>query len=415
MKTKKILTFFLIITMAAAFVSFDFAKATKNEEIEQINNEIKQKQKKLKELKKQSEAYLNNITEKQKETASLQNQLAILENKIAKTEIDIQSTEQEIEKTKLEIKDVELQITNREKDILKKDDELAELIRLVHQSDQKGALEILIANNSLSEFFDQIKHTKSLQSDLQNSLMSLKSFKTELEGKKETLNKKTEELQKLKLRAEQQKIALKEEMDSKTYLLEETQNSEEKFYNLYWQTKQEQQNASSEIYNLEREARQRLEELEKKQEKNNSNDYIPLTDSALIWPVKDISGGISAYFHDPTYPYRYLFEHPGIDIRSYQGTPLYSAADGYVIKAKDNGYGYSYIAIMHANGISTVYGHVSHIGVKTDQYVRKGQLIGKTGGMPGTLGAGNLSTGPHLHLEVRLNGIPVNPLNYLPN
>ena len=170
--------------------------------------------------------------------------------------------------------------------------------------------------------------------------------------------------------------------------------------------KDDQINADRDISKLEREKRKVLEEEKKQKKLNDSN-------KKLSWPVNP-QKGISTYFHDPDYPFRYLFEHPGIDIRTPQGTPIKAPANGYVARAKDAGMGYSYIMLIHDNGISTVYGHVNRIYVKEDQFVSRGEVIGLTGGAPGTRGAGRLTTGPHLHFEVRLNGIPVNPLDYLP-
>ena len=70
--------------------------------------------------------------------------------------------------------------------------------------------------------------------------------------------------------------------------------------------------------------------------------------------------------------------------------------------------------IIHSNGLSTVYGHVSGVSVVVDQYVHQGDVIGKTGGAPRGIGSGPFTTGSHLHFEVRKDGIPVNPLSYLP-
>ena len=132
-----------------------------------------------------------------------------------------------------------------------------------------------------------------------------------------------------------------------------------------------------------------------------------------MWPIS--SRIITSYFHDPDYPYRYIFEHPAIDIATAQGTSIKSVEAGFVARVKQGGRtGYSYIMVIHADGLSTLYGHLNQISVTSDQFVSKGQVIGYSGGVPGTRGAGPLSTGPHLHLEVRLNGLPVNPLLYLP-
>ena len=99
--------------------------------------------------------------------------------------------------------------------------------------------------------------------------------------------------------------------------------------------------------------------------------------------------------------------HPGIDIANDMGTPIVATADGVVTTAgwNDGGYG-NMVDIDHGNGMSTLYGHNSELAVSAGQTVSKGQVIAYAGS------TGN-STGPHVHFEVRVNGDPVNPLNYL--
>jgi len=81
---------------------------------------------------------------------------------------------------------------------------------------------------------------------------------------------------------------------------------------------------------------------------------------------------------------------------------------------EDVGKGYAYIMLIHDEGFSTVFGHVSCVKVVVDKFVKQGEMIGCVGGKPGTAGAGNLTTGAHSHFEIRKDGIPVDPMKYLP-
>jgi murein DD-endopeptidase MepM/ murein hydrolase activator NlpD len=99
--------------------------------------------------------------------------------------------------------------------------------------------------------------------------------------------------------------------------------------------------------------------------------------------------------------------HKGQDIAAPTGTPINATADGVVVVAGwVKGYGNG-IYIDHGNGITTRYGHLSRIDVVVGQTV-------KQGGHLGLVGSTGRSTGPHLHYEVRVNGQPTSPLNYLP-
>lgn len=134
----------------------------------------------------------------------------------------------------------------------------------------------------------------------------------------------------------------------------------------------------------------------------------------LDWPVTPLLG-VSAFFSDASYKKRFGFDHHAIDIPVDQGSPIRAPADATVLKVAMNGLGYSYITLQHGGGMETVYGHVSSATVKAGDTVSFGQVIGRSGGQPGSEGAGLLTTGPHLHFAVKINGVLVDPLQYLPS
>ncbi|MBI1812598.1 peptidoglycan DD-metalloendopeptidase family protein [Candidatus Peregrinibacteria bacterium] len=132
----------------------------------------------------------------------------------------------------------------------------------------------------------------------------------------------------------------------------------------------------------------------------------------FAWPA---TGRISAGFHDPHYFAFFHMEHQGIDIVVPQGTPIVSAAEGIVFVVKDGGpEGYTYVLIGHRDGYATLYGHLSSVSVVPGREVTQGQVIGQSGGQPGTDGAGHMTTAPHLHFEVIQSAVNIDPISVLP-
>jgi murein DD-endopeptidase MepM/ murein hydrolase activator NlpD len=126
----------------------------------------------------------------------------------------------------------------------------------------------------------------------------------------------------------------------------------------------------------------------------------PLEVSAgLIWPVAgSMWGGFGP---------RWGSFHKGIDIGAGYGTAVGAAASGQVVLATSGGGYGNYVIVRHGNGLETLYAHLSAIYVGLGQYVGQGEAIG-------AVGCTGRCSGNHLHFEVYVGGVPVDPLGYLP-
>ncbi len=377
-----------------------------NAEIELLQQQISEQQKQIDEINEKRKKYEELVKTAQSEAASLNNQLIILNSRISQAEIEIESTENEISKTNLQIQKLTVDRAALDRKIENQKESISHLLRLSYRQNQVSTLEILLLNDSLADFLNQLKYLDNTNHEISRNVSKLKENQELLTKNQESLEERRVELNSLKAELVSNRNALGYERQNKVYILEETKENEKEYQTLIAQAKREHQQAQSEINNLEVSVRQKLASL--------NDDPLEGSDSTIAWPIpKNV---ITSHFHDPRYPYRHIIgEHSGIDIRAAQGTTLRAAADGYVARVKFDGTSsYGYIMIIHANSLSTVYGHVSAVNVNPDEFVVQGQIIGRTGGAPGSPGAGAFSTGPHLHFEVRKNGLPVNPLNYLP-
>lgn len=135
-----------------------------------------------------------------------------------------------------------------------------------------------------------------------------------------------------------------------------------------------------------------------------TGDWNALADAPSLWPLM---GRVTSSFGERQDPIdgEGAF-HPGIDIAAPDGTPVRATADGDVVEAHmANGYGRE-VVLDHGHGLTTLYGHMSALAVVAGEHVLRGQVIGY-------VGQSGRSTGPHLHYEVRVHNVPVNPHKYL--
>lgn len=161
------------------------------------------------------------------------------------------------------------------------------------------------------------------------------------------------------------------------------------------------------IDEIEAEEQDLTNQIVAEQRRRDATDALDAARSieGYVWPT---DGGIGSYFGNRVHPVLgYSRLHGGLDIGGRMGQPIWAAKEGTVILAgRKGGYGNT-IVIDHGNGVATLYGHQSSFVISNGDYVETGQHIGN-------VGSTGLSTGPHLHFEVRIDGGVVDPLPYLP-
>ncbi|MDE3062893.1 MAG: M23 family metallopeptidase [Acidobacteriota bacterium] len=135
-----------------------------------------------------------------------------------------------------------------------------------------------------------------------------------------------------------------------------------------------------------------------------SGDWTQLADAPSLWPIE---GPVTSSFGEREDPLNGEGAfHPGIDISAPWGTPVRATGDGEVTGASmGSGYGRQ-VVLNHGHDLITVYAHMSSVAVLPGQHVSRGQIVGY-------VGQTGRSTGPHLHYEVRVHNVPVNPHKYL--
>jgi len=357
---------------------------------------LEEKESELKSIDQAIEKQEKILAEKRKQSVSLKNQVDILNGEISKTQLLLDRTHLSLENIQDELATLSRKLVDTEVSMTEKKLLLGSVIRFAYERARFGVFEILVTSKNLSDLLNRWEYVSAIERKMGEILGSLRDLKGELAEQKSYLEEKNNELIKLQEGLVVQQNSLDIQKQAKESLLAQTQESEAKYQELLEQARKQQEALRAEI--------QRLAAAQGKKY------FGPQT---LSWPLS--SRIITAYFHDKDYFRRFHMVHQAIDIATPFRTPIRAPADGKVVKVHFSAGSsrYAYMMVAHDNGLVTVYGHISQPLVSVGARVIKGQSVALSGGVPGTVGAGWLTTGAHLHFEVWKDGQAVNPLNYL--
>lgn len=377
--------------------------APTEKELSELESEINARKNQIESISKQMDEYRKQINDLSSRTAGLINDIAFIENQIAIAELDVELTQVEIESRQLELQLLEEKIRQETQDIEDQRTLIKDLLFELNKNGDVEIIEVLFSSRSVGDMFDEISKLESLNTTLNDTLNATKLTRQKLEGNRNDQEQQLDQVVELENDLQLRIAAMERSRSAKDILVAETQASESEYRTLLSELRSEQQGITSQVSALQKELQEKISE----QNQNSDTPNEPPTSSpaSMVNPLP--SGILTARFHDPTYPFRNLFEHSGMDLAAPMGTPIVAAGDGIVAWTKvGQSYG-NYTMIIHQNGFATLYAHQSAFNVTADQYVEKGQVIG-------FVGSTGFSTGPHLHFELRSNGIPVNPASYIP-
>lgn len=360
-----------------------------SDQIDGINAEINLYGQKI--TKKQDE-----ITQHREDITALEQEIAALEDEIAAKQDKIASLEEE-----------NRQNLNR----------FAKLIPALYKSDPKGTIPILNGSDDWYDFFvyndvvnniseqnlrfmnklmDDIKEQEELIEVTNSAITDLNSRKHKIEDEKVLLENELAQL-------EQDKAELNETVSQKAAKLDEYAVLNDQ---LSYKVNLLKGQINASAYDVE-EINAEIENLIRAKQSASSGDPVYSSDG-FRWPLDSRFQYLSTYFGYDSWRDD---NHYGIDVGNYgiNGHNIYAAQSGTIITAyndggRHGGYG-NYIIIDHGGGVSTLYAHCSSVVVAVGQKVNKGEIIGY-------VGSTGWSTGPHLHFEVRQNGVATDPLGY---
>lgn len=394
MRSRYSYTAIFIVILFAGIVSSIFVLKANAQNAGELQQKIDQRNETIKQLEEEIKKYQVEIESLGKEADSLKNTIASLDLSRKKLETDLKVTQNRIETTNLEIQELSLAITDKSERITESKRVIAQSLASISRIDSNTLLENLVGANSLSDVWHESEELNILQSGLRTRIHNLHDVKADLEDNKQKTEVKKAELVDLEKNLNNQKKVIAETTKEKNSLLSETKNSEASYNRLLATRKQQKEAFEREVDALEAALKIAID----------PSSIPPAGAGVLKYPLDKIR--ITQFFGNTAFatknPQIYKTgSHPGVDFAASIGTPVKASLTGIVVGSGNmdtagggrcRAYG-KWVMIKHPNGLSTLYAHLSLIGVSDGESVATGEIIGYSGNTGAT-------TGPHLHFGV---------------
>lgn len=438
MKAIKIVSIILIAASVLFSASFSHALSPEDDSenrLEEIERRLQETQQKLQSTREKENQYLTEIKNLEAELDTTQNSLNALETELDVTRNSLQEIEKQLQIAQKELESLRTQLSRlrghvekTEQQLEEKRRELTDLgIELAHKvnilNERAAAiykngeityLNILVGSTDLRDLATRwllLSRLAERDATIVKEVKDLKkkvSLQKELiEDKKRLLLEKQRQIEEVAAAAQSKRNEIKAKYEQKVAL----QNQIKSQYNRKKNLKNTILASYDQKSNLLAQAEQdekALEALEKELKKESEAIRARLSERTegerpagrLTWPAQ---GTLTSGFGP-----RGGRIHEGIDIAGSYGFPIIAAEDGEIVQVNEGyggGYG-KYVVIYHGGGLSTLYAHNSRNAVSVGEKVKRGQVIAYMGS------TGN-SSGDHLHFEVRIEGVPIDPLGYL--
>lgn len=368
-----------ILVTILVLIAIGFSSVTFGSEIEQVNQQ-------LQELQNQRQGIDAAIRDNSREQKSVQEQLNYLSGEIQKAEQELNSLNNQITDTENRIADTQQALEEAILSIEEKQDLLAKRLNAMYRNGNVAYAEVLFNSKDFSELLSNMDMVKLIVESDVELLQFMEEQRIVIEDKKAELEVNRRYLAELKHTVENQRE-----------FLVVTRGEQQR---LKAELEAEKQAMEAQLNQLEKEAKNLEQVLV-----NLQSDRV-YEGGEIRWPVPGHSRISSPYgnrIHPILGTRRF---HSGIDIPAPTGTNIIAAGSGTVAFAGNRGgYGRT-VFVDHGGGIITLYAHCNTLLVSEGQRVDAGQTIAK-------VGSTGMSTGPHLHFEVRKNGKYVDPMPWL--